>query len=228
MMMKSYLSALLLLLLCSLCGAHSLGDGDMQESSSLQLGDGAGEGGVNYVDNSCQLFIGLRDEVRELRETVSTLRNQLAESVSTLRSQLAEQKRKEQVAFGAILGSNGNHGPYNTQVTLVYKDVFVNAGNAYNPTTGIFTAPMRGVYSFSFSGHNQSTRPMGLALFKNGQQMVTVYNHAAGNRYETATNGMTLQLELGDHVYMRLWTNTWIHDNSANLSTFSGHLLFPL
>ena len=69
---------------------------------------------------------------------------------------------------------------------------------------------------------------MGLALMKNGVQIVIVYNHAAGNRAETATNGMTLQLEVGNQVYMRLLTNTWIFDNVHCHSTFTGFLLFCL
>ena len=69
---------------------------------------------------------------------------------------------------------------------------------------------------------------MGLSLTKNGVKMVTVYNHPAGKRYETATNGMTLQLEVGEQVYMRLRAHTWIVDNINSHSTFIGHLLFPL
>ncbi|XP_031415850.1 complement C1q-like protein 4 [Clupea harengus] len=141
---------------------------------------------------------------------------------------MENQRTTEQVAFGAALGPHGGQGPYNTEITLVYKVVFANAGNAYNPATGIFTAPVKGVYYFSFSGHNHSSKPMGLRLMKNGHQMVTVFNHPAGNRYETATNGMNLQLEMGDHVYMRLRENTWIFDNINHHSTFIGHLLFPL
>uniref|UniRef100_A0A671Y0V2 C1q domain-containing protein n=1 Tax=Sparus aurata TaxID=8175 RepID=A0A671Y0V2_SPAAU len=131
------------------------------------------------------------------------------------------------VAFGANLGINGNVGHFNTEITLVYKNVFSNTGS-YNPGTGIFTAPVKGVYYFSFSGHNHSSKPMGLSLTKNGVKMVIVYNHPAGRRYETATNGMTLQLEVGDQVYMRLWAHTWIFDNTNRHSTFIGHLLFPL
>ncbi|XP_039877761.1 complement C1q tumor necrosis factor-related protein 6-like [Simochromis diagramma] len=116
------------------------------------------------------------------------------------------------VAFGASISNVGNIGPFNTEITLLYRNVYFNSGS-FNPATGIFTAPVRGVYYFSFSGHNISSRPMGLRLMKNGEQMVTVYNHAAGNRHETATNGMTLQLAAGDQVYMRLRANTWIYDN---------------
>uniref|UniRef100_A0A8C4GE71 C1q domain-containing protein n=1 Tax=Dicentrarchus labrax TaxID=13489 RepID=A0A8C4GE71_DICLA len=129
-----------------------------------------------------------------------------------------------QVAFKAAQGIVGYIGPYNTEITLAYKTVLSNTGT-YNPATGIFTAPVRGYYYFSFSGHNVSNRPMGLRLMKNGVQIVTVYNHVAGNRYETATNGMVVHLNVGDHVYMRLRANTWIFDNDNNHSTFAGFLL---
>lgn len=69
---------------------------------------------------------------------------------------------------------------------------------------------------------------MGLQLKKNGGLVATVFNHAAGNRHETATNGMTLQLEVGDQVYMRLVANTWIFDNGNLHSTFTGFLLYAL
>ena len=69
---------------------------------------------------------------------------------------------------------------------------------------------------------------MGLQLVKDGVHIVTVYNHIDGTRYETATNGMTLQLEVGNQVYMRLLTNTWIFDNVHCHSTFTGFLLFCL
>ncbi|XP_035026714.1 complement C1q-like protein 2 [Hippoglossus stenolepis] len=131
------------------------------------------------------------------------------------------------VAFGAALGNVGNIGPYNTEITLTYKNVHSNTGS-YNPSTGIFIAPVRGIYYFSFSGHNRSIKPMGLRLMKNGVQIVTVFNHPFGNRWETAANGMTIHLNVGDQVYMRLRENTWIFDNINNHSTFIGHLLFAL
>ncbi|XP_042354194.1 cerebellin-4-like [Plectropomus leopardus] len=165
-------------------------------------------------ENYCQLFVILRGLEAKLQNTEKQLED------------LRREVRVKQVAFGASISSGGNVGPFNTEITLIYKNVYSNTG-AYNPATGIFTAPVKGIYYFSFSGHNHSSRPMGLRLMRNGAQMVTVFNHPAGNRHETATNGMTLQLEVGDQVYMRLRQDTWICDNDNNHSTFIGYLLFP-
>ncbi|XP_034038484.1 cerebellin-4-like [Thalassophryne amazonica] len=111
--------------------------------------------------------------------------------------------------------------------TAVYARLRKNTGS-FNPNTGIFTAPVRGLYYFSYSGHNHSSKSMGLQLMKNGRHITMVYNHPYGNRYETATKGTTLYLNVTDQVYMRLMKHNWIFDNNNYHSTFVGFLVSPL
>uniref|UniRef100_A0A671KLE8 Cerebellin 7 n=1 Tax=Sinocyclocheilus anshuiensis TaxID=1608454 RepID=A0A671KLE8_9TELE len=132
--------------------------------------------------------------------------------------------QEHNIAFSATLGNRGDVGPFNTNVPLVYQKVFLNAGSCYNTGTGIFTAPVKGVYFFSLSGHNKTSKPMALRLFKNGEPMTIIYNHPltdAGIRYESLSNSITLMLEKGDQVFVHLLANTWVFDNNDNLTLFT-------
>ncbi|KAI4898407.1 hypothetical protein NFI96_023065, partial [Prochilodus magdalenae] len=107
------------------------------------------------------------------------------------------------VAFSASLSdlniSSKNIGPYLEQVTLVYQHAFTNIGSAYDPNTGIFTAPVRGVYYFSFVAFNPYDHSTGLSLMKNGQHVVSVSDNAPGvDTEDTASNAASLLLEKGD------------------------------
>ncbi len=96
--------------------------------------------------------------------------------------------------------------------------------------TGIFTAPVKGVYFFAVSGLSHSSKIMELRLFRNAQQIVSIYNGplGLGDRYESTSYSVCLTLEEGDHVYVRLLQNTWVFDNENDHNAFVGHLLFPL
>ncbi|XP_070831034.1 complement C1q tumor necrosis factor-related protein 3-like [Chaetodon trifascialis] len=163
-------------------------------------------------ENFCPFAVILGELEAKLRNTEKQLED------------LRGEVRGNQVAFGASTGISANFGPFNTGFTLAYKNVYISTG-MYTPTTGKLGKSVKGVYYFSLSGRNPSTKPMGLRPMNSGVQIVTVYNHPAEHCYKTSTSGMTLQLEGGDQVYMRL---IWIFDHLKKHSTFIGHLLFPL
>uniref|UniRef100_A0A8P4GF30 C1q domain-containing protein n=1 Tax=Dicentrarchus labrax TaxID=13489 RepID=A0A8P4GF30_DICLA len=123
---------------------------------------------------------------------------------------------------------SGYVGPFPAHTTLIFKHVDTNIGKAYNPDTGIFTAPVRGAYHFewyigTYGGHQASAA----VLVKNSQLIFMAYEHQTSG-YGTSAMGATLLLEVGDVVFVRLWENTKVFDDGSHHTTFSGHLLFTM
>uniref|UniRef100_A0A3Q0RH26 C1q domain-containing protein n=1 Tax=Amphilophus citrinellus TaxID=61819 RepID=A0A3Q0RH26_AMPCI len=131
---------------------------------------------------------------------------------------------KEQISFDQ---GEGNTGPFNTQTTLTFKHVVTNIGNAYNPHTGMFTAPVRGAYHFEWHIYGHGDIRTGAYLFRNGDYIFSAYEHPTSGGV-SGSNGASLLLEVGDQVYVRLWDNTRVYDNQNHHNTFSGHLIFTM
>ncbi|KAG5268413.1 hypothetical protein AALO_G00212330 [Alosa alosa] len=178
----------------------------------------------------------LRHVVNDLEKLRTTFEEQAAQlnamkawsnTTETQVMALERENRGRKVAFSAAMSVQLNTGPFNRDYTLVYKHVFANIGNAYNPSTGIFRAPIRGVYQFDFKvyGSGSSSTPSGVILRRNGQHVLIAYgSQTQGNIH--VSNGVCLLLEVGDVVYVQLYSGAWIYDNLNHYNTFSGHLLF--
>ncbi|XP_041635214.1 complement C1q-like protein 4 [Cheilinus undulatus] len=152
----------------------------------------------------------------------------MSEKLSTVEAQILELKNKEQtkVIFSAAVGGpNSAVGPVNTATTLIYKTVFTNIGNAYSSATGIFTAPVAGVYYFTFFYHAGGEHRSFLALYKNSQKIVDSSDHpSSADGADNGGNAVILQLQQGDQVFMQMEQNTHVWGNSY-VTTFSGYLI---
>ncbi|CAK6959701.1 complement C1q-like protein 2 isoform X6 [Scomber scombrus] len=163
----------------------------------------------------------------EDKSTVLEVRMNASETeVEELKRQNADRPK---VAFSFGLTDDGQVGPFSTDITLKFSKVFTNFGQAYSPTTGHFTAPVRGVYYFSFTTvDNRKSVQSVVTLYHNDKRVLWNQNSNDEHGWNRVSNSLVLQLEKGDEVYMVLHGGYTVYDNSGNHSTFNGILLFPL
>ncbi|XP_049319342.1 uncharacterized protein LOC125780956 isoform X23 [Astyanax mexicanus] len=188
--------------------------------------------GIKNQEKLSDLKTSLNNEVeilkKENQESLKDLKNSLKITENNVEI-LKKENQERKVVFSASLsgGEGANHGPYSIDVTLVYKHVFINIGNAYNPVTGIFTAPVRGVYEFKIYAFGHGGRSVSVSLQKNGHHVTGAHVYQQPND-ANSSNGVSLLLEVGDVVCVKIRANAWIYDSLTRLSTFSGQMLFPV
>uniref|UniRef100_A0A671TWU9 C1q domain-containing protein n=1 Tax=Sparus aurata TaxID=8175 RepID=A0A671TWU9_SPAAU len=170
----------------------------------------------------------LEKENADLQTRLSSSESELLISKSRIDQLERENAEKPKVAFYTALTNGGTLGPYNTDITLKYSKVFTNIGNAYNPSTGFFTAPVKGVYNLQFTVYGYYAGSIGVHVYKNNQWIMYNWEHNYDNGPEYFTKSLVLELTPGDEIHLVLPSDHSIYDDSNNYSTFSGSLLFTL
>uniref|UniRef100_A0A671WTD5 Cerebellin 17 n=1 Tax=Sparus aurata TaxID=8175 RepID=A0A671WTD5_SPAAU len=241
----------LLLLLLGLCGSGAQGEagglGEVAEINQNTDPKHAAEESTEQTtkQTTCDIWTelrALRDMVVELNVHVellqrenSDLQTRLSSSESELlisKSRIDQLERenaeKPKVAFYAALTDARTLGPYNTDITLKYSKVFTNIGNAYNPSTGFFTAPVKGVYNLQITVMGYDAGTIGVYVFKNNQRIMANWESNTDVIPEYFTKSLVLELKAGDEIHLVLPSGQSIYDDLNNYSTFSGSLLFTL
>ena len=123
-----------------------------------------------------------------------------------------------------MLSKDTTIGP---RAILKYDHVVTNWGGAYEPTTGIFTAPYDGLYSMACSLMSSPSNRVYLAVMKNGQRVSTVFSNS--KTYPQAAQTLHLILNKGDRIWMQnnYNHNAKIHDKKV-YNVFSGILIKDL
>ncbi|XP_053189591.1 heavy metal-binding protein HIP-like [Scomber japonicus] len=178
----------------------------------------------------------LKKENTDLQSRVTSFEDKstvLEARMTANENEVEELKRQNadrpKVAFSLSLTDDGQVGPFNTDITLKFSRVISNFGQAYSPTTGHFTAPVRGVYYFSLNTLDfRKNVWSGFCLYHNEKRLLYNDNYNDEHGYTRLSSSLVLQLEKGDVVYMVLPANYSLYDNTNNGTTFKGFLLFPL
>ena len=144
-------------------------------------------------------------------------------------------KDNAKVAFHAALTDSEIVGPHGSPTVLKFSKVITNVGKAYSATTGLFTAPVKGVYVFRFTicGYMKERVTMGVRLIHNEKSIVYNLQTWSHERYgfehlQYLSNAVILELKVGDEIHLVLPENETVFDNPNSHSTFSGFLLFSM
>uniref|UniRef100_A0A3P8N6U9 C1q domain-containing protein n=1 Tax=Astatotilapia calliptera TaxID=8154 RepID=A0A3P8N6U9_ASTCA len=150
----------------------------------------------------------------------------MTEKVKSMETKLKETEicLKEAVTSATAGRGNAHIGPFNTDIIIDYKKVITNFGSAYSPVTGVFTAPLAGVYYFTIFYHGGRSYPHYLRIFKNNELTVFTADHKTeSDGADNGGNAVFLQLQQGDQVYVSMAANTYVGGDDH--TTFSGFLV---
>ncbi|XP_071160544.1 complement C1q-like protein 3 [Mytilus edulis] len=123
-------------------------------------------------------------------------------------------------AFSSMLTKPQSLG---TNDAIKFDKIVTNIRNGYNPTTGIFTAPLAGVYQFSYTVFTGDGKYLIVYLSLNNIKQQSTW--LLGSRHKTGTNNIVLNLKKGDQVAVKSRGSYTVHSDSDLYCSFSGYLI---
>lgn len=94
---------------------------------------------------------------------------------------------------------------------------------------GIFIAPVRGIYYFSFCYHASQQNWAALSLYRNNELLASAAHHDTDHDSpENGSNGVAVQLAEGYQVYVNLRAKAWVWDGPTRNTMFTGFLVTQL
>ncbi|KAG7260265.1 hypothetical protein CRUP_009599 [Coryphaenoides rupestris] len=116
-------------------------------------------------------------------------------------------KRKPVFSFGALSASVAPaftailSTPFPPSgIPIKFDRTLYNGQNAYNTATGMFTAPMSGVYYFAYHMHVKGTS-LWVALYKNNVPATYTYDEYKKGYMDQASGSAVLELKEGDQMF---------------------------
>merc|ERR1712200_5737 len=181
-------------------------------------------------------------EIMDRQDAMSGLESRMNEMNDNRGSELEELKTRllKENAFLKMLASKPMSVCFDAYRTKAYdgggeenptfQGCSVNTGGGMDPDTGIFTAPIGGLYMFVFHVATHDNKKALLSIRLNGEEVASVFdqNHKDNHKNSMAGTTILLQLKKGDEVCVYAYTGTWLADFPMNHYThWVGLLLKP-
>ncbi|XP_062590536.1 myosin-2 heavy chain, non muscle-like isoform X5 [Saccostrea cucullata] len=131
-------------------------------------------------------------------------------------------EKSKKVGFSASVSSSSSS--WNSG-TLVFPTVISNEGNGYNPSNGIFTAPVGGMYVFFVNVQSYNAYTVYVDIVLNGSSKVRTMAYGSSNdNYEAGPNLVVLSIQKGEAVWVRCYSCKGYYYDGP-ITTFTGFLL---
>lgn len=135
----------------------------------------------------------------------------------------------ETVVFHATI-EGGLLGHNHVSQMIVFDQVKLNVGGAYNNQTGVFEAPVPGIYMFSMSvtTYVDKTSVIHAVIKKNGAEVGAAYANGMAGFQEQGSVSVPLMLDTGETVHVSVERHEDISLWGDKLTSFMGILVTPL
>jgi hypothetical protein len=95
------------------------------------------------------------------------------------------------------------HLTFNIDAILVFETVIVNEGEHYDPYDGVFVAPQKGVYLFSWTVSGNTGNFIVTELVVELNTISSAGEQNAGGGYPSGSMTALCKMEKGDHAWIR-------------------------
>ncbi|XP_062582947.1 uncharacterized protein LOC134244707 [Saccostrea cucullata] len=155
-------------------------------------------------------------EIRKLELSQNSHAANMNASLSRLQNSF-----ESRVAFTA--GRSFSRPTFTPGEIIVFDKIVYQVGGGYNPTKGVFTAPKAGLYVIFCTVVANSDNTFWTKIKINGvvkAGVMAVVTHSNADVYQSASNLVVHQLQVGDRVWIEMYTGTTMYSEFPD-TTFS-------
>ena len=103
---------------------------------------------------------------------------------------------------------------------MTFQNFHVNIGNTFDLSTGTFTAPVSGIYEFTFSGNTDSSVNCRIKVYKNENEDFHSFYDSGGlnniSQYANLGSTWIVLLDAGDTIKLKVDGGKLYSDSAAN------------
>jgi hypothetical protein len=111
---------------------------------------------------------------------------------------------------------------------IVFKSIITNEGSGYDTSTGIFTAPVAGLYQFAVHLCTPISHYTYVGIVHAGNVIVKDYTHGVGNNALCSSVGGAVRVESGEQIWVQALSygsDRGLKDDTHRMNTFFGILI---